>query len=101
MVIYAKYIGPTNTRSSKVKAWTRTSEGKIVNFQSSWNKYPTPHKAYDSAVIGLCMKLGIEGTFIHDSNVREPEVYVMLRASSTLHFPNIENRLDVYYLPVE
>lgn len=101
MIAYAKYIGPTNTRGAKVKAWARNSSGKKIFCLIAWNQFDRPQDAYRGALKALCMKMGIEGHFIHGSAPMEPETFILVRsaAESGLLISNIQNIIPVFYMP--
>ena len=73
--IFTKYLGPTNTRGGRIKAWAKSGGKLSVTI-------PYPHElnlsdAHASAAIALCDKLDWPFSKLHQAHVENGCVFVM------------------------
>lgn len=75
--IVTKYLGPTNTRGGRIKAWAKSGGKLSVTI-------PYPHdlslsQAHAAAAVALCDKLGWTYSELHQAHVDNGCVFVMER----------------------
>lgn len=67
VAIFAKYIGPSNTKGGRIKA-TASGESVTVGFHSFENPYA-------AAAVKLCEKMGWKGTLV-EGHINNDSVFV-------------------------
>lgn len=75
--IVTKYLGPTNYRSGRIKAWAKSGNKIYVTI-------PYPHElnqseAHAAAAVALCDKMGWTFTVLHQAHLENGCVFVMGR----------------------
>lgn len=77
--IMTKFIGPSNTKGQRVKAWAPSySESGPTSITLSWNSNLDPAENYRVAAKALAEKLGWKGT-LHSGYTAEGYVFVFLK----------------------
>lgn len=77
--IKAKYISPTATRPSRIKAWDSDGNQVHVSPDSSFNT----DSNYRAAVTALCRKMNWTGTLAEGGWRRGEQVYVFVEPHTT------------------
>lgn len=61
IAIQTKYLGPTNTRGSRIKAWTESGHSLTVGYPYEKREGAEAHSV---AALALARKMGWDGTLI-------------------------------------
>lgn len=76
-VIFTKYLGPTNTRGGRIKAWAK-SGGKL-SVTISYPHELSQSQAHASAAIALCNKMQWTFGVLHQAHAANGCAFVMGR----------------------
>lgn len=75
--IFTKYLGPTNHRPGRIKAWAKSGGTLSITIQ-----YPhelSQSQAHAAAAVALCDKMGWTFTTLHQAHTANGCAFVMER----------------------
>ena len=75
--IFTKYIGPTNFRPGRIKAWAKS--GAKLSVTISYPHELSQSQAHAAAAVALCDKMGWTFTHLHQAHTEDGCVFVMDR----------------------
>lgn len=79
IAIQTRYIGPTNFRGSRVKAYTESGRSITIQIAPEWSS----EDAHREAALALCRKMDWHGDLI-EGGTKEGYVYVFLPGGTDL-----------------
>lgn len=73
--IMTKFLGPTNTRPSRIKAWAES--GTKLTVTLPWDHALRASQNHAAAAVALCDKMGWTFTTLHQAYLNNGCVFVM------------------------
>ena len=73
--IFTKYLGPTNYRPARIKAWAKS--GSKLSITISYPHELSQSDAHAAAAVALCDKMGWSFAALHQAHVNNGCVFVM------------------------
>ena len=75
--IFTKYLGPTNRRAGRIKAWAKS--GGTLSVTRAYEHELSLSQNHAAAAIALCDKLGWTFDTLHQAHTADGCVFVMAR----------------------
>ena len=75
--IFTKYLGPTNCRPGRIKAWAKS--GRKLSVTISYPHELSQSQAHAAAAVALCDKMGWTFDKLHQAHTENGCVFVMGR----------------------
>lgn len=77
--IFTKFLGPTNYRGARIKAWAKS--GRQLSIVVPYPHEISQSKAHAAAALALCDKMGWTYTVMHQAHLENGCVFIFGRAS--------------------